>query len=55
MHGALYAEASSPLDLKRHLDSVEDQSAARLMLADLGLVAFVGEGAVLPRRTNPTP
>ena len=54
VHGALYAEAaSSPLHLRRHLDSVEDQGTARAMLADLGLVAFVGDGAVRPRRSNP--
>ena len=54
VHGALYAEATSPLDLdlKVHLDSVEDQSAARSMLTDLGLVAFVADGAVLPRRSG---
>ena len=54
VHGALYAEASSsPLHLRRHLNSVEDQSTARSMLGDLGLVAFVGDGAVRPRRSNP--
>ena len=56
VHGALYAEASSsPLHLRRHLNSVEDQSTARSMLGDLGLVAFVGDGAVRPRRSNTDP
>ena len=52
VHGALYAEAAPPAELRRHLDSVEDQSAARAMLHGLGLTAFVADGAVLPRRSG---
>jgi len=43
--------------LRRHLDSVEDAGALREQLAPHGLVAFVANGAVLPRRSgvNPRP
>lgn len=39
-------------DLRRHVLVDEDQEALRAALGDLGLVAFVGEGAVLPRRSG---
>ncbi len=52
VHGALFASASPPAELQRHVDSVEDQSHARAQLAGLGLVGFVGDGAVLPRRSG---
>jgi len=38
--------------LERHCAAVEDQVALRDGLAERGLVAFVGEGAVLPRRSG---
>jgi len=38
--------------LERHCAAVEDQVALRGALAERGLVAFVGEGAVLPRRSG---
>jgi len=38
--------------LEAHCARVEDQVALREQLADRGLVAFVGEGAVLPRRSG---
>lgn len=52
VHGALYAESCAAAELRRHLDSVEDQHAARAQLLGLDLVAFVGDGAVLPRRSG---
>ncbi|MFB4202622.1 ABC-ATPase domain-containing protein [Arhodomonas sp. KWT2] len=38
--------------LARHCDTVEDQVALRSQLAERGLVAFVADGAVLPRRSG---
>jgi len=38
--------------LRRHCDTVEDQVALRDALVDAGLVAFVADGAVLPRRSG---
>ncbi|HEC17595.1 MAG TPA: ATPase [Sedimenticola sp.] len=43
-HGRLDAGA-----LERHVDSVEDQDFLRRWLAGQGLVAFIADGAVLPR------
>ncbi len=39
-------------DLEAHAATVEDQAALRSALAGHGLVAFVGNGAVLPRRSG---
>lgn len=36
-------------DLKRHCQVVEDQAALRTQLAENNLVAFIGNGSVLPR------
>merc|ERR1719277_1174320 len=38
--------------LQSHILSVEDQEAARGQLAALGLVAFVADGSVLPRKSG---
>jgi predicted ABC-class ATPase len=38
--------------LQRHVAAVEDQVALRGQLADLGLIAFVADGSVLPRRSG---
>ena len=38
--------------LEHHAATVEDQWAVRAALADAGLVAFVANGAVLPRRSG---
>jgi predicted ABC-class ATPase len=38
--------------LYSHVEAIEDQDALREQLADLGLAAFVPEGAVLPRRSG---
>ncbi|BCR06140.1 ATPase [Desulfuromonas versatilis] len=37
---------------RRHVESVEDQQALRDQLAKQGLVAFVADGAILPRRSG---
>jgi predicted ABC-class ATPase len=39
-------------DLGRFIDCIENQEAVRRSLADRGLVAFVGEGAILPRESG---
>jgi len=49
-HGSLDGER-----LRRHIESVEDQQALRDALPALGLVAFVANGAVLPRRSGIDP
>ena len=38
--------------LERHCAAVEDQAALRAGLAERGLVAFVADGAILPRRSG---
>lgn len=38
--------------LRRHVESVEDAQALRAALREHGLVAFVGDGARLPRRSG---
>ncbi len=38
--------------VRRHLDAVEDARALRAQLAGAGLVAFVADGAILPRRSG---
>ncbi|MDX1764970.1 MAG: ABC-ATPase domain-containing protein, partial [bacterium] len=38
--------------LRRHVEVVEDQEHIRSLLADQGLVAFVADGAILPRRSG---
>jgi predicted ABC-class ATPase len=50
-HSVLAANID-PAELERHIAVVEDQVALREQLADASLVAFVGNGAVLPRRTG---
>ena len=38
--------------LKQHIQAVEDQEALREQLAERGLVAFIGNGSILPRRSG---
>ena len=49
---ALRARAHSPAVLRRHVEANEDQDALRGQLSDLGLVAFVANGSLLPRRSG---
>ncbi len=45
--------ASLPrVDLKRFVETVEDQAYLRQQLAGAGLVAFVADGSILPRRSG---
>ena len=47
---ALFADTTDIAGLRRHIASIEDQEWLRSQLADLNLVAFVPDGAILPRR-----
>ncbi|HSH12280.1 MAG TPA: ABC-ATPase domain-containing protein, partial [Desulfurivibrionaceae bacterium] len=49
---AASAEQLELTELERHMAAVEDQVALRDALAERDLVAFVGEGASLPRRSG---
>ena len=49
---ALLFASCDAAHLDAHLRSVEDQKAARDQLAAKGLVAFVADGSVLPRRSG---
>ena len=52
---SLYFADLNGARLRRHLESLEDQQAARAALAQRDLVAFVADGAVLPRRSGVDP
>lgn len=49
---ALCHQNLNTLRLKQHLDTAEDADFLRHQLTTLGLVAFVADGAVLPRRSG---
>lgn len=49
---SLFGESLPEKAMKRHVDSVEDQNALRHALEEKGLVAFVANGALLPRRSG---
>lgn len=49
---SLFHSALDQQRLRQHILSVEDQQAARNALKGLGLVAFVANGAVLPRKSG---
>jgi len=49
--GMLY-ENTEGEDVKRHVDTVEDQDFLRRLLSDKGLVAFIADGSLLPRRSG---
>eukprot|EP00397_Hematodinium_sp_SG-2012_P028053 GEMP01029512.1.p1 GENE.GEMP01029512.1~~GEMP01029512.1.p1 ORF type:complete len:609 (+),score=144.78 GEMP01029512.1:14-1840(+) len=49
---ALNYSAQDPACLRVHLETLEDEVSCRLQLSELGLVAFVGNGAILPRRSG---
>lgn len=48
----LVGEAHAPGDIRRCVEVNEDADHLRSQLADLGLVAFVANGALLPRRSG---
>jgi predicted ABC-class ATPase len=49
---SLFFGALSEAGLRRHVETVEDTVALRAGLADHGLVAFIADGAILPRRSG---
>jgi predicted ABC-class ATPase len=49
---ALLPDSRPDDSLRRHIEVVEDAQALRRQLLDNGLVAFIGEGARLPRRSG---
>ncbi|MBR9990674.1 MAG: ABC-ATPase domain-containing protein [Gemmatimonadetes bacterium] len=52
VHAALFFSALDADSLRRHVEAVEDARALRSQLGHNGLVAFVADGARLPRRTG---
>ena len=52
VEAAAIASSLDLAELERHCATVEDQTALRQALDGAGLVAFVGDGAVLPRRSG---
>lgn len=49
VRAGLFYEAQDAAALRRHVDCVEDTEALRNALPGTGLVAFVGNGSILPR------
>ncbi|CAK0816957.1 unnamed protein product, partial [Prorocentrum cordatum] len=49
---SMYFGAIDQGALRSHILSVEDQEAARAQLEELGLVAFVMNGSILPRKSG---
>ncbi|EIE22453.1 hypothetical protein COCSUDRAFT_16516, partial [Coccomyxa subellipsoidea C-169] len=52
IRAGLFYEMQDAAALRRHVDCVEDTEALRSALPGLGLVAFVGNGSILPRKTG---
>lgn len=49
---ALYGDAQSIARLNRHVQTAEDADGLRDRLPSLGLIAFIADGAVLPRQSG---
>jgi len=49
---SLFYRSHDPTGVKGHVDGAEDQEYLRGMLPPKGLVAFIGDGAILPRRSG---
>jgi predicted ABC-class ATPase len=52
VHQSLHAKAFDEEELRRHVEVREDAQWLREQLPQAGLVAFVAEGAILPRRSG---
>jgi predicted ABC-class ATPase len=50
--GSLMYRSVDQKEIRRHVDAAEDQDALRGLLGERGLVAFVAEGSILPRRSG---
>ncbi|WP_432497318.1 P-loop domain-containing protein [Kineococcus gypseus] len=55
VRSALLAAALDAREVRAFVDAVEDASVLRARLPELGLVAFVADGSVLPRRSGVDP
>jgi predicted ABC-class ATPase len=55
VHKSLFHPSLDPAEVRRAADANEDAQALRAQLAGRGLVAFVADGAVLPRRSGVDP
>ncbi len=49
---SLFYRSHDPSGVKGHVDAAEDQEYLRGMLPQKGLVAFIGDGSILPRRSG---
>jgi len=52
---AMFAGNTDLSDLYRHIELAEDADALRNQLSEMGLIAFVGNGALLPRASGIDP
>jgi predicted ABC-class ATPase len=52
VRSSLFFAAVSSEGLRAHVEAVEDAVALRAQLAERGLVAFVADGSILPRRSG---
>jgi predicted ABC-class ATPase len=52
VESSLFARAISIDQVRNHVERAEDQEFLRENLDDLGLVAFVGNGSILPRKSG---
>lgn len=50
--GSLFMESLSVAAIRGHIETIEAQEFLRDRLDELGLVAFVGDGSILPRRSG---
>lgn len=50
--GSLFAESLPVSEIENHIETIEDQEFLRDRLDELNLVAFVGDGSILPRRSG---
>ncbi len=49
---SLFFRSHDPSRVKAHMEAAEDQEHLRGMLSQKGLVAFIGDGSILPRRSG---
>lgn len=52
VHRALYYRSHDGKKVQTHVESVEDQEFLRSKLREKGLIAFIGNGSILPRRSG---
>ncbi len=52
VHRSLFYSSLDPQEVENHVDTVEDAEAIRAQLPELGIVAFIADGSILPRETG---